>query len=195
MLGANLSGTLNTLRLLTRPELCIPHLAIPTFNDLPVPIVISGRGPIKAVVLDKDNCFAKPYENRVWPQYADKWTQLTRCYPGSRLLIVSNTAGTEDDKDYKQAKVIELNTGIPVLRHSTKKPGCWNEIIMYFKQKGVCDSSRDIAVVGDRLFTDILMANLMGSSGVWISTGVIQSNSWIVNFEKDVYRTVKSRNT
>lgn len=34
----------------------MPQLTVPTFNDLPLPI----NSNIKAVVLDKDNCFAIP---------------------------------------------------------------------------------------------------------------------------------------
>ncbi|VEU20168.1 DEKNAAC100954 [Brettanomyces naardenensis] len=193
MLGANLSGTLNSLRLVTRPELCVPHLTIPTFNDLPVPIVIPGRNQPKAVVLDKDNCFAVPHDNKVFPEYAAKWKELRECYPGSRLLIVSNTAGTTDDVDQEQAITIENNTQVPVLRHSTKKPGCYEEIMEYFRGKGVCDSAEDVAVVGDRLFTDILMANLMGASGVWVSKGVVNSDNWLINFERRFYQGVLNR--
>ena len=50
----------------------------------------------------------------------EKFQELRKAYPGSRLLIVSNTAGTRDDTGYKQADVLERNTGVKVLRHDTK---------------------------------------------------------------------------
>ena len=64
-----------------------------------------------------------------------------------------------------------------VLDHDTKKPGCGDEILDYFRahpEAGV-KSPRDIAVVGDRLLTDMFLANMMGSWGVWVNEGVIGS--------------------
>lgn len=39
-----------------------------------------------------------------------------------------------------------------------------------------------VAVVGDRLFTDVLMANLMGSYAVWVKKGVISPEKRFVSF-------------
>jgi PGP phosphatase len=50
----------------------------------------------------------------------DHFQRLRKAYPGSRLLIVSNTAGTAADRNYVQAKLLEKNTGVTVLRHNTK---------------------------------------------------------------------------
>ena len=47
-------------------------------------------------------------------------------------------------------------------------------------------SASQIAVVGDRLFTDVMMANLMGSHGVWIKDGVIAEKS-IVSVRQGVF--------
>jgi phosphatidylglycerophosphatase GEP4 len=87
---------------------------------------------------------------------------------------VSNTAGTNSDKEQKQAALLEANTGIKVLRHSTKKPGCKDEVMAYFKAHPEAGVTRpdQIAVVGDRLSTDIMMANMMGSYGLWVRDGV-----------------------
>jgi ribonucleotide monophosphatase NagD (HAD superfamily) len=38
-------------------------------------------------------------------------------------------------------------------------------------------SPSQIAVVGDRLLTDIMMANMMGSYGFWIKDGVTEHKS------------------
>ena len=77
----NIHGSLNVFRVLARPGLCLPHASISTFNDLPVPLNQafarhggengngSRRIDIKAVVLDKDDCFAKPGENEVLEGY------------------------------------------------------------------------------------------------------------------------------
>lgn len=100
-------------------------------------------------------------------------------------MIVSNSAGTNDDIGYKQALELEANTGVKVLRHPTKKPGCHDEILQYFAKLNV--KSTEIAVIGDRLFTDILMANMMGSYGVWLRDGVEQSQKLFPKLERNFY--------
>lgn len=187
MSGFNLSATLNVMKLAVSPQLCLPHLVVSTFNDLPVPI--PANPTIKAIVLDKDNCFAKAHDDKVWPEYQSKWYLLRTQYPGAQLLIVSNSAGTNDDIDHKQAQILEERTGVTVLRHTTKKPGCHVEIMSYFKKHGVCERSDEVAVVGDRLFTDILMANMMGARGYWVRDGVSQSQSLICKIERWWYTT------
>ncbi|MCJ1395128.1 hypothetical protein MMC18_008009 [Xylographa bjoerkii] len=189
----NISASLNVFRLITNPSLCLPHSTVSTFNQLPLPISkafpASERGhkpDIRAIVLDKDNCFARPKENVVYEAYQDKFRALKAAYPHSRLLIVSNSAGTNSDPGYAGAALLERNTGIPVLRHSTKKPGCGSEILSYFRnvpESGVTEPSQ-IAIVGDRLFTDVLMANMMGSWSVWIRDGVVEEKGLFTIIER-----------
>ncbi|KAF2027474.1 HAD-superfamily phosphatase [Setomelanomma holmii] len=179
----NISGTLNVFRLIRDPALCLPHSTVSTFNHLPIPLskafqkkdgTNTKEVDIQAVVLDKDNCFAVPHTNEVYKPYNDHFQRLRQAYPGAKLLIVSNTAGTDSDKQQREAAVLEANTGIKVLRHSTKKPGCKEEVMAYFKahpDAGVSTPDQ-IAIVGDRLSTDIMMANMMGSYGVWVRDGV-----------------------
>ncbi|KAF1921323.1 mitochondrial PGP phosphatase [Ampelomyces quisqualis] len=180
----NISGTLNVFRLLRDPTLCLPQHTVPTFNHLPIPLskafarkdgAKDGKEvEIQAIVLDKDNCFAVPHSDEIHPPYHHHFLRLRQAYPGSKLLIVSNTAGTDSDKQQKQAAVLEANTGVKVLQHSTKKPGCKEEVMAYFKAHPDAGVTRpeQIAVVGDRLCTDIMMANMMGSYGVWVRDGV-----------------------
>lgn len=179
----NVSATVNVLRLFVNPSLCLPHHTIATFDQLPVPLsqafIRNGsdkKPDIRAVVLDKDNCFALPKTNVIHPPYTTKFEELRKAYPGSKILIVSNSSGTNSDPGHVEADILERNTGVRVLRHSTKKPGCHSEIMEYFRSHpdtGVTRESQ-VAIVGDRLFTDVLMANMMGSYGVWIEKGVKQ---------------------
>jgi phosphatidylglycerophosphatase GEP4 len=67
---------------------------------------------------------------------------------------------------------------VSVLAHRVKKPGCKDEIMAYFKQNpetGVTHSSQ-IAIIGDRLATDMMLANMMGSWGIWVKDGVAPLN-------------------
>lgn len=68
----NISGTLTFFKLFYAPSLCLPHHTVKTFADLPVPLSKAFPGKdvdIRAVILDKDNCFAVPHENDVYEAY------------------------------------------------------------------------------------------------------------------------------
>ncbi|CAI5760678.1 unnamed protein product [Candida verbasci] len=181
----NLSATLNFSKILYNPSLVLPTVTISSFDQLKLPI-----NGIKGIVLDKDNCISKDHDDKIWPSYSAKWSQLTSLYPKENLLIVSNSAGTNDDLNHKQAKTLEKNTGVSVLIHSTKKPGCYNEILTYFEKLGV--KNNEILVIGDRLFTDILMANLMGSYSCWINEGIEISEKVLPKIERDMYGRLKN---
>ncbi|KAI0119249.1 HAD-superfamily phosphatase [Daldinia grandis] len=193
-MNLNFSGTINVFKLLTKPSLCLPHATASTFNDIPTPLskAFEGRGKkvdIRAIVLDKDDCFAYPNSNEIYPAYLARFQKLQEEYPGHRLLIVSNTAGASTyDHDGRLAKELEVATGVSVLVHKVKKPGCSDEILAHFKahpEAGVTHPSQ-IAVVGDRLMTDIMLANMMGSWGLWIKDGVkpLQQKSIFSKFEQ-----------
>ncbi|CUM64284.1 uncharacterized protein PRCAT00001882001 [Priceomyces carsonii] len=68
----NISATLNVSRLLLNPSLCLPHLTVSSFDQLTFPIKFSNfsQANIKGIVLDKDNCFAKDKDDKVWPEYS-----------------------------------------------------------------------------------------------------------------------------
>ncbi|KAI1340945.1 mitochondrial PGP phosphatase [Xylariaceae sp. FL0016] len=179
-MNLNLSGFVNVFRLLTKPSLCLPHVTVSTFADLPTPLTKAFEGrqrkaDIKAVVLDKDDCFAYPDTNEVYPTYTERFKKLKEEYPGHRLLIVSNTAGaTSWDKHGRLAEELESATGVPVLAHRVKKPGCEDEIMNHFRshpETGVTHPSQ-IVVIGDRLMTDMMLANMMGGWGIWVKDGV-----------------------
>lgn len=106
----------------------------------------------------------------------EKFNALKAAYPGRRLLIVSNTAGALSyDSKRELASELEKTTGVTVLSHQTKKPGCGPEIMDYFRkhpETGVTSPSQ-VAVIGDRLSTDMMLANMMGSYGVWVKDGVV----------------------
>lgn len=82
------------------------------------------------------------------------------------------------DRDGKLATELEQTTGTAVLSHRDKKPGCKDEIMAYFQkypETGVTHPSQ-VAIVGDRLMTDMMLANMMGSWGMWVKDGVAPLN-------------------
>ncbi|KAK3359336.1 mitochondrial PGP phosphatase [Lasiosphaeria hispida] len=180
-MNLNLSASLGIFKLLAKPSLCLPHTTISTFDDLPVPLDKAfapkgGQIDIRAVVLDKDDCFAYPEHSEVFEAYKKRFEALRESYPGRRLLIVSNTAGARSwDTDGRLASEVQKATGVAVLTHRVKKPGCGDEIMSYFRkhpETGVTHPHH-IAIVGDRLATDMMLANTMGSWGIWVKDGVV----------------------
>jgi phosphatidylglycerophosphatase GEP4 len=73
-MNLNLSASLNATRLLFKPSICLPHHTVSTFNDLPIPLdkglhKHGYKSDIRAVVLDKDDCFAYPDAKEVYGPY------------------------------------------------------------------------------------------------------------------------------
>ncbi|OAA75653.1 HAD-like superfamily protein [Akanthomyces lecanii RCEF 1005] len=202
-MNLNLSASLNATRLLFKPSTCLPHHTVSTFNDLPIPLdsALHARGlqaNIRAVVLDKDDCFAYPDAKHVYEPYKEHFEKLRKAYPGRKLLVVSNTSGaTSWDKNLAQAAAVEESTGVHVLPHAVKKPGCGPEIMAYFRQHpetGVTDASQ-VAVVGDRLTTDMMLANMMGGWGFWVRDGVVplRQKSMFSRMERNLHSFLVAR--
>jgi len=108
------------------------------------------------------------------------------------VLIVSNSSGTfSKDPAGAAADRLERNTGVKVLRHTHMKPACEAEIMGYFGDR--ISSPAQIAVIGDRLFTDVVMANSMGARAVWIRRGVIPDRGFVTRVEYAVSRFLVNR--
>lgn len=96
------------------------------------------------------------------------WDECKRVFGSDQILLVSNSAGTTDDPHALAAESVSSNLGIPVLCHDRKKPSkrCAKEIVDYFRdraQRGPAPSAvPQILVVGDRITTDVVLANRIG---------------------------------
>ena len=79
----NISGAIHAFRILREPSLCLSQASVSTFKDIPIPLSkaftpLHGQKSvdIRAVVLDKDNCFAIPHENVVHRPYSVNLSSL-----------------------------------------------------------------------------------------------------------------------
>jgi phosphatidylglycerophosphatase GEP4 len=169
--------------LLHDPASLLPHTTIPTLLSLPIPLSSSLGHPsnpprIRALVIDKDNTLCPPKTALLHPAYIAKLEKIRSSAefydnPNS-VLIVSNTAGSSSSTAHEEeARALEQELSIPVLRQKEgrKKPLCGAEVLAFFKENGVTDDPTEIAVVGDRLATDMLLAREMGSWSVWTKQG------------------------
>lgn len=127
------------------------------------------RSGFQGIVFDKDNCLTLPEADELVPELEEAWNTCNKVFDQGNILIVSNSAGTLDDKGAAQAQRIEKALGVPVLRHSVKKPGCLDELIVYFRTKGLemDGPSMPLVIVGDRLLTDVMMGGMMDAGTIW----------------------------
>lgn len=74
----NVPAILGVFKVLRSPRILLPHCTVQTFDQLPVPLSNAfgnyqhgdKRVDIRAIVLDKDNCFAVPKTDVVAPEYS-----------------------------------------------------------------------------------------------------------------------------
>lgn len=96
-------------------------------------------------------------------------------------MIVSNSAGTLNDSEGEEARLLEQATGVKVFKHSTKKPGCGLDVFKHLQniREIRVKHPSQVAVVGDRLLTDVAMASTMGSWSIWIKDGVVENSCFV----------------
>ncbi|KAL1969268.1 hypothetical protein VTN77DRAFT_9460 [Rasamsonia byssochlamydoides] len=143
---------------------------------------------IRALVLDKDNTlcppktidFPKPYLHKLESLRTSPTSPFNLSHNPNGILIVSNTAGSRPDSAIYEAEARHLeeklaSLQIPVFRvprGARRKPFCSAEVLAWFRERGVVERADEIAVVGDRIGTDVLLAAEMGAWSVWCKDGV-----------------------
>lgn len=113
---------------------------------------------VRAVVFDKDNTLTAPYALSLHPSAEPGLRQCVDVFGKENVAILSNSAGTNDDPDFEDAKAIEESLGIAVIRHREKKPGGLDEVLKHFE---LTDPAA-VCIVGDRALTDVVFGNLYG---------------------------------
>ncbi|KAG0378538.1 hypothetical protein BGX24_003518 [Mortierella sp. AD032] len=151
----NLQGILQSFRVLTSPRLMVPNIVVRDIRDINFEQL--HKSGIVAIAFDKDNCLTKPYGLELHPPFQDAWRRCRKVYK-DQVVIVSNSAGTPDDKDNQQAQAIEQALQVNVLRHQEKKPSGGQELLNHFS--GI--KAARIAFVGDRALTDVVFGNNYG---------------------------------
>ena len=99
-----------------------------------------------------------PYERHLHPSITHHFTSLISLYGRDNIAILSNSVGSKEDKGFKEAKIIEEALGVKVIRHFNKKPEVNEDVLEHF---GTRDTSQ-IAMIGDRILSDIVMGNTHG---------------------------------
>ncbi|KIM20182.1 hypothetical protein M408DRAFT_328111, partial [Serendipita vermifera MAFF 305830] len=183
------AARLAVLRALWKPINVIPRLTVKDIRDIDF-ISLRKQG-FDSIVFDKDNCLTLPHKDTIIPALHSSLQLCKATFTPDRVLIVSNSSGTpSEDPGYIEAESVQRQLGCRVLRHNHKKPSrrCAKEIVDYFT--GLDDIEKHpsrvnpgvssplssevqqqrqpkIILVGDRIMTDILLANEMGAYGIY----------------------------
>ena len=156
-------------KVIANPNLAQPNLHVKSIDSVQWEKLVKYKN-IRAVVLDKDNTFTLPYALNVHSSLQEAMNRMIRIFSLDKLAVLSNSAGTLDDVEYQEAKLVEQNTKLKVIIHNEKKPGGGStDVLNHFKSLNddkVNDGSsntlkcEEIAMVGDRILTDIVYGNV-----------------------------------
>ena len=126
----NLPGLLQSIKTLSRPQLLLPNLYVDSINHIDIN-QLKGLG-VTCVVFDKDNTLSLTYTTEIHHSLQSKVNEFKLLFPDS-IAILSNSAGSCDDTDFTEAKLVEAKLDIPVIRHISKKPNCISEVSKYYE--------------------------------------------------------------
>ncbi|KAK7472398.1 hypothetical protein VKT23_000513 [Stygiomarasmius scandens] len=159
----NVPGILVPFHLLINPRIIVPALAVKDIRQLDFHAL--KKAGYRGAVFDKDNCLTVPHKDTLVPELESAWKECREVFGEGNVLIVSNSAGSSQDAGGIQAEAINYHLGVPVLFHKSLKPSysCISSIRTYFHSLRRPIIDRELVVIGDRLFTDIVMANRMES--------------------------------
>ncbi|KAJ3536654.1 hypothetical protein NMY22_g5937 [Coprinellus aureogranulatus] len=161
----NIPGILVPFQLLLYPRLVIPHLQIQ--EDIRhLDFKALKNAGYRGAVFDKDNCLTVPHKDELVPELNEAWKECLETFGEGNVLIVSNSAGTYLDAGGIQSESVAHHLGVPVLPHQSFKPAysCISSVRTYFSTLRKPLREHELIIVGDRIFTDVVMANRMRMS-------------------------------
>jgi phosphatidylglycerophosphatase GEP4 len=125
---------------------------------------------IRCVVFDKDQTLSLTYVDSLHSTAVRAVESSKLEFGPSGVAILSNSVGSSDDEGYQSAAETEEKMQLAVIRHARKKPDCLDEVLTHFASRlGTNIKAHEIAVVGDRVLTDVLFANLNGMLSVLVA--------------------------
>lgn len=160
----NLPGIAQFLRLLVGRDaaLAVPHLRVRSVAQLDWASL--RREGFAGAVLDKDGTVTPPYALAAPPAAAAALRRAAAAFGPGRVALLSNAAGYAPyDPGGGLAGAVEAALGVPVLRHSARKPaGPVAEALAAQLRLPPGSPPHLLVLVGDRLLTDIVYGNATG---------------------------------
>ena len=140
----------------------MPHVAVRNVDELNYDALRAAG--VASIIFDKDNTLTAPYVDTAHIDVADAITRAKDAFGADNCIVLSNSAGSGDDApEYNAAKACEAALGLRVARHpDAQKPQCLEGVVAALP----ASDASTVAVVGDRLATDVLAANEIGALSV-----------------------------
>jgi len=140
--------------------LALPHLSVPDVAFLDW-AALKAAG-FTGVVFDKDNTLTAPYSAELTPAGAAAVAGAAAAWGPAGVALLSNSAGlAQYDPDGDEADALEAALGVPVIRHSSKKPGgSGDALAAHFGIPAAAVPT--LVMVGDRYLTDVVYGNRLG---------------------------------
>jgi phosphatidylglycerophosphatase GEP4 len=95
----NITGIISSLKVLTNKNLLKPTLRYNSIIDIDL-VSLKEEYKIKCIVFDKDNTLTDPKDNSFPLNIHSKLEEFKKAFGKENLAIISNTAGSKDDKYY-----------------------------------------------------------------------------------------------
>ncbi|KAJ3204090.1 hypothetical protein HK099_001275, partial [Clydaea vesicula] len=109
--SVNISGIKMAFKLLFNPSLAMPHQVLQNFKKVNYK-QLKNEGGFSKICFDKDNTLTKPYEmSFVDGEFREIWNQIVKLFGKNNVCIVSNSSGTLDDHNFKEAELVEKSFG------------------------------------------------------------------------------------
>lgn len=148
--SVNIPATKQFIKTIVKPQLFLPQQSLNSINSIDVD-ELKNAG-IKYIVFDKDQTLTSTYSNVFHPTVSI--AIFKKSFGDNYLAILSNSVGSNDDKDYqgfiicetlqydlfmllyyvrifKGAILTETSLHLNVIRHKHKKPDCLNEVCCF----------------------------------------------------------------
>ena len=141
----------------------MPHVAVRNVDAFDFDALRAAG--VASIIFDKDNTLTAPYVDTAHIDVADSIKRAKDAFGADNCIVLSNSAGSGDDApEYKAAlKACEAALGLRVARHpDAQKPQCLAGVVASLTSS----DATTVAVVGDRLATDVLAANEIGALSV-----------------------------
>ena len=155
-----LFATVRTL--VRRPGLLVLHVAVRNVAALDFDALRAAG--VSSIIFDKDNTLTAPYVDAAHADVSAAIERARAAFGADNCVVLSNSAGSGDDApDFQAARACEAALGLRVARHpDAQKPACLPGVVATLDAAGAAA----VAVVGDRLATDVLAANECGALSV-----------------------------
>ena len=191
----NINGIILNLKYSFRLHKIKPNILVNSILDLDLK-KLKSENKVKYIIFDKDNTLTLPYKIEIERKFEKKIEEFKNVFGKENIAILSNSAGSKDDKYYIEASKIENASGIKVVRHEYKKPKVYKDILSTFNlnSKNANFDNKEICVIGDRLLVDILMGQEYGFYTVLVKPLTIERDNFIVKILRKFENFLSSKN-